>query len=56
LGLGTQVGLCYILVITLAVYAIEMFFSQLWLHYLRYGLLEWIWRMLTYGKWLGIRK
>lgn len=56
LGLGTNTGLVYVLLIAAGVYIFEILFSLLWLHYCRFGPLEWIWRMLTYGKWLQLLK
>lgn len=56
LGWGACVGLVYTELIVLAVYAFQIVFSSLWLSAFRFGPLEWGWRMLTYGKWLGIRK
>lgn len=55
-GLGSDVGLSYVLLIATGVYAIELLFSLLWLRYCQFGPLEWIWRMLTYGKWLKLLK
>ena len=51
-GLGSDMGLVYVLLVATGVYAIETVFSLLWLRYCQFGPLEWIWRMLTYGKWL----
>ena len=31
-------------------------FSALWLKHYRHGLLEWLWRSLTYRKWLANKK
>ena len=56
LGLGTHVGLVTVVAIVVVVYVVEALFSKLWLHYFNYGLIEWIWRMLTYGKVLSIVK
>ena len=56
LGLGANTGLVYVLLIAAGVYIFEILFSLLWLHYCRFGPLEWIWRMLTYGKWLQLLK
>lgn len=53
-GMGADMGLVYVLLIATGVYLVEATFSLIWLHYFRYGPLEWIWRMLTYGKWLPI--
>lgn len=44
------------MLIAVGIYVVEVLFSHLWLHYYQYGPLEWIWRILTYGKWLPLRK
>jgi uncharacterized protein len=31
-------------------------YSKVWMSYFNYGPLEWIWRMLTYGKYLPMMK
>lgn len=56
LGFGADTGLIYVLLIAIGVYIIEIVFSHLWLHFCQFGPLEWIWRMLTYGKWLALTK
>lgn len=56
LGLGNRVDLLGTELIALGVYAFQIAFSSLWLKYFRYGPVEWVWRMLTYGKKLDIRK
>lgn len=56
LGLGANTGLVYVLLIAVGVYIGEVIFSLLWLHYFQYGPLEWMWRMMTYGKWLNLLK
>ena len=55
LGWGSTIGLLQTEAIVLAVFLFQMLFSRLWLSGFRFGPLEWIWRMLTYGKWLAIR-
>lgn len=55
-GLGADMGLVYVLITATGVYLIEILFSLLWLRYCQFGPLEWIWRMLTYGKWLKLLK
>jgi uncharacterized protein len=35
---------------------VEIIFSTYWLKYYRYGPTEWIWRQLSYGKRLRLRK
>lgn len=53
-GMGADMGLVYVLLIATGVYLAEMVSSHIWLHYFQYGPLEWIWRMLAYGKWLSL--
>lgn len=55
-GLGAKVGLVYVELIALAVYLVQILYSYAWLHYFRFGPMEWGWRMLTYGEWLSIKK
>lgn len=55
-GFGAGMGLTYVLLIATGVYATQILFSLLWLHYCRFGPLEWIWRMLTYKKRLKLLK
>jgi len=56
LGLIGQVSPAVALVIALAVLAFLTVFSVCWLKYFQYGPLEWIWRVLTYLRWLPIRR
>lgn len=56
LGLGAKTGLAWVVLISIAVYLCQVLLSTAWLNYFRYGPLEWIWRQLTYGKRLPIRK
>ena len=56
LGWGAGVGLVHTEVIVLAVYLFQVLFSRAWLSVFCFGPLEWIWRMLTYGKFFHIRK
>jgi uncharacterized protein len=56
LGVGLRFGYTWVLVIALTVYAAQVAFAHLWFRYFRYGPLEWIWRMLTYGSYLPILK
>jgi uncharacterized protein len=55
-GFGAHIGLVWVLFITLAVYLVEVLFAHLWLRFFQFGPLEWIWRMLTYGRYLKLRK
>lgn len=53
-GLGASVGLAATELIALGVFTFQIVFSLIWMRYFRFGPLEWIWRMLTYGRWLDI--
>lgn len=49
-GFGAGVGLVYVVLIAAGIWIIQALFSSVWLHFCQFGPLEWIWRMLTYGK------
>ena len=55
-GLGASVGLGETELIASGVFIFQIIFSCAWLRFFRFGPLEWIWRMLTYGRWLPILK
>lgn len=55
-GWGASVGLGTTELIACGVFVVELLCSLAWLRYFRYGSLEWIWRMLTYGEYLKIKK
>lgn len=56
-GMGLSMGLWQIELIALSVFLLQIFLSHLWMHYFRYGLVEWLWRILTYRRWLNpVRK
>jgi uncharacterized protein len=38
------------LIIVLAIWACQLVWSPIWLHYFRFGPAEWLWRSLTYWK------
>lgn len=40
----------------LGVWALQIIWSPLWLSRFRMGPLEWVWRCLTHGQWVSIRK
>lgn len=56
LGIGASVGLVQTEVIALATYLVQMLSCRLWLARFQFGPLEWMWRMLTYGKKFPITK
>ena len=56
LGLGASIGLSGTELIAAGVFLFQIAFCTIWLHYFQFGPLEWIWRMLTYGRQLSIFK
>ncbi len=54
-GLGNRVGLLGTELIALGVYALQIAISSLWMRHFRFGPVEWVWRMLTYGERLPLR-
>jgi len=56
LGMGTKTGPAIFVSIAVGVYILQVIFSNFWFRYFNFGPLEWIWRMLTYGKFLKIAK
>lgn len=48
-------GYSIIVIIALAIFLWQIAFSMIWLHYFRYGPVEWIWRQMTYRKWIPLR-
>lgn len=55
-GMGTSFGLYSTEIVATTVFALESVLCGVWLRYFNFGPLEWIWRMLTYGKWMRMRK
>lgn len=55
-GFEATVGLVYVELIASCVFLFQVRYSYLWLYNLQFGPLEWVWRMLTYGKWMKIKE
>ncbi len=54
IGFGLALmGLIYVELIAAGVFVFQILFSNVWLRYFQFGPLEWVWRMLTYGKYLS---
>jgi uncharacterized protein len=49
-GLYGKVGPALGFVLTLAIFAIQIFISKHWFQHYQFGPLEWVWKSLTYGK------
>ena len=56
LGMGTDIGLWPTEVLAIMVFLFQICFSALWLKLFRFGPLEWVWRMITYGKTFPLKK
>lgn len=56
LGFGGAMGPTFYLPIFFAFYCFQIFYSYWWMRYFNYGPVEWIWRQLTYGKRLPLKK
>ena len=50
-----KIGLLHTSGIAILVLVSQIIFSHIWLKYFKFGPLEWIWRSLTYRKWINIR-
>ena len=49
-GLFGQFDRIQLLGVVVAVWALQVWYSPLWLRHFRFGPVEWVWRSLTYGK------
>ena len=56
LGFGGNIGPTIFIPVSLGVYVLQIIYSTWWLKHFNYGPFEWIWRMLTYGKILPLKK
>ncbi len=44
------------LLVALAFFPVQVILSKWWLSYFRFGLIEWLWRCLTYRKWIPLKQ
>ena len=56
LGLLQEVGPVVYTGFAWLVFVVQVLASTLWLHYFKFGPVEWLWRSATYGKWQALRK
>lgn len=54
-GLFGKVGPAWGVVLSIAIYAVQVPLSVLWLRRFRFGPMEWLWRSLTYLRWQPMR-
>lgn len=55
-GFGGNIGPSVFVPIGIGFYLLQVAYSNLWFRYFNYGPMEWIWRQLTYGKRLPLRR
>lgn len=55
-GFTGKFGFTLIMGVALLIFSIQMLLSSWWLDKFRFGPLEWVWRQLTYGKKLKLKK
>jgi len=55
-GLMHKMPYAYYVLLALAVFVLQIYYSRWWLSKYNYGPVEWVWRELAYGKRLRIRK
>ncbi len=55
-GLGAKIGPSIFWPMAFVIYGVQVIASDWWLRYFHYGPVEWIWRQLTYGKVLPLRR
>ena len=55
LGLGCSFGLVYVELTAFVVFVLQIIVCKWWLRHFRFGPLEWVWRMLTYGRYFNLR-
>lgn len=55
-GLYEKVGAAGLLGITILIYLFQIPFSVWWLEHFQFGLLEWLWRSLTYRKFISVAR
>ena len=56
MNLFGEIGLVYVLCVAISIVVFQIILSNLWLTYFEYGLLEWVWRSLTYRKKIMLRQ
>lgn len=55
LGLGKHLGLALLTLFVVVIFLFQVIISDLWLKRYKYGPLEWLWRVLTYGRYMKNR-
>jgi len=55
-GLGGNIGPAIFIPVGLCVYLLQIIYSNWWFKHFNYGPFEWVWRQLSYGKRLPLKK
>ncbi|MEO8111361.1 MAG: DUF418 domain-containing protein [Ginsengibacter sp.] len=55
-GMLGRLHMQWVLPIAIVAFSIQIFISISWMKYFQFGLAEWIWRMLSYKKYIPIKK
>ena len=55
-GLALDTTLWQVILLVIIVFIIQILFSYIWLKNFKYGPLEWVWRMMTYKKYIPNKK
>jgi uncharacterized protein len=55
LGLGEYFGSTLLTLSVVLIFGFQILISNIWLKYFRFGPVEWVWRVLTYGSYLENR-
>ena len=56
LNLAVELSFLHCLFIGLAIYAVQLIFSNMWMKYFYYGPVEWLWRSATWMKKIPMRR
>ncbi len=56
LGMGAYLGSAHLTLMVFLVFGFQILISHMWLRYFRYGPLEWLWRVLTYGRYMPLQR
>ena len=54
-GWGCSFGLVYVELTAFAVFVLQIVVCKWWFRHFRFGPLEWVWRMLTYGRYFQFK-
>lgn len=55
-GMAGKLTLWEIMLLVIPIFSWQIIFSSWWLARFKFGLMEWIWRQMTYGKYMTLKK